>query len=597
MVSALAILYGLRNLEDATIATIDRITTEVIGHRFRAATDEMLATLIKTAYSPNIKERKDCSTACFTAAGELVSLSAASPLHLSSLMGMVQNLTVRFSPEEMHAGDVFLTNDPYVGGGSHLPDLTLTTPVFVDGSLVAYVSSLAHHSDIGGKVAGSESADCTSIFQEGLRLPPVRLMDANGVRQDIVDIVLLNSRTPHHRDGDLKAQLASNLLGARRVEELFARFGPDTTLAGIEALLNYAETRTREAIANLPDGIYENEDFIDHDGVEARNARLRVKVTVAGDTIAFDFTGSEAQVGGARNMVPCATLAGVYHAVKVICDPSLPPNAGYFRAIDVFAPPGTITNSQAPAAVGDRGATVNILGDVLLGALTKAAPERGMAGCGSRQGMVFSGIDPRTGQYFVDYEVYAGAAGALFDRDGMDAVRVHASVTENAPIEALEREFPLVVERYELIDDSGGPGRSRGGLGVRLDVRILADEARLAGRGLRQTLPAPGCFGGRSGATSRFVLDPAGPAERVLPSVFSDLAVETGMVLRLETPSAAGFGDPRERDPAQVLADVRSGKVSLAGAQRDYRVVISEAAVDEAATVALRAESIGAVRV
>lgn len=561
-------------------SAIDAITTEVIGHRFRAATEEMWATLIKTAYSPNIKERKDCSTACFTAAGELISLSAASPLHLSSLMGMVQNLTKRFAPEDMRPGDVFLTNDPYVGGGSHLPDLTVTTPVFADGHLVAYVANLAHHSDIGGKVAGSESADCTSIFQEGLRLPPVRLMDADGLREDVFNIVLLNSRTPHHREGDLKAQLASNMIGARRVQELFERFGRDTTFASVAALFDYAETRTRTEIAKIPDGTYENEDYIDHDGVEPRNVRLRVAVTVAGDTIRFDFSGSDPQVGGARNMVLCATLAGVYHAVKVVCDPSLPPNAGYFRAIDVFAPPGTIVNAVPPAACGDRGATINILGDLLLGALTKAAPERGMAGCGGRQGMVYSGIDPRSGQYFVDYEVYAGAAGALYDRDGMDAVRVHASVTENAPSEALEQEFPLVIERYELLDDSGGPGRHRGGLGVRLDVRILAEHARLAGRGLRQTLPAPGRMGGRDGITSRFILDPGEPKERKLPSVFSDLPVGTGVVVRLETPSGGGFGDPVQRDPALVLADVRSGKVSAEAAQRDYGVIVGKTSQD-----------------
>ncbi len=518
-----------------------------------------------------------------------MSLSAISPLHLSSLMGMVQNVTSKFTSEEICEGDVFLTNDPYVGGGSHLPDLTVTSPVFVDGCLVAFVACLAHHSDIGGKVAGSESADCTSIFQEGLRLPPVRLMDSDGVRQDIVDFILLNSRTPHHRDGDLKAQIAANLLGVRRIEELFSKFGVDKTLAGIEQLLNYAETRTRDAISSLPDGTYENEDFIDHDGIEERNARLKVAVTIDGDKILFDFSGSEVQVAGARNMVFCATLAGVYHAVKVICDPELPPNAGYFRAIDVVAPPGSITNSLSPAPVGDRGATVNILGDVLLGALTKAAPERGMAGCGSRQGVVFSGVDPRNKEYFVDYEVYAGAAGALHDRDGMDAVRVHASVTENAPIEAFEREFPLIAERYELVDDCGGAGRSRGGLGVRLDIRILAEDARLAGRGLRQSLPAPGCFSGGSGSTGRFILNPNTQSERLLPSVFSDLPVDTGCVVRLETPSAGGFGDPVERDPDKVLADVLAGKVSKESAKSVYKVVIGDGVVDSSATAALRA--------
>ena len=550
----------------------------------------MLAALIKTAYSPNIKERKDCSAACFNSAGDLISLSAASPLHLSSLMGMVQNLKDKYSSDEIRKGDVFLTNDPYVGGGSHLPDLTVTSPVFMGDRLVAFVSCLAHHSDIGGKVAGSESADCTSIFQEGLRLPPVRLMDDKGIKQDIVDFILLNSRTPHHRDGDIKAQLASNLLGVRRIQELFNKFGIDKTQAGIEGMLDYAEARTREEINNLPDGVYENEDFIDHDGVEQRNASLKVAVTIDGNKILFDFSGSEAQVAGARNMVLCATLAGVYHAVKVICDPSLPPNAGYFRAIDVIAPPGSITNAVSPAAVGDRGATVNILGDVLLGALTKAAPERGIAGCGSRQGIVFSGLDPRSGEYFVDYEVYAGAAGALFDRDGMDAVRVHASVTENAPIEAFERAFPLVAERYELVDGSGGPGQSRGGLGVRLDILILAEDAHLAGRGLRQSLPAPGCFGGCSGSTGRFLLNPATESEQLLPSVFSDLLIRTGSVVRIETPSAGGFGIPLERDPQRVLADVLAGKVSPSLAKKDYNVVITDGSVDVPATTALRAK-------
>ncbi len=569
---------------------IDQITTEVIAHRFRAATDEMLATLIKTGYSPNVKERKDCSVATFTAKGELLSLSAVAPLHLSSLMGMVQNLTLRFDLEGMRPDDVYLTNDPYVGGGSHLPDLTLTSPVFVADRLVAFVSCLAHHSDIGGKVAGSESADCTSIYQEGLRIPPVKLMDSEGLNQDILDIVLLNTRTPHHREGDLKAQLAANLIGVRRVQEIFERFGRETTLVGIEALLDYSEARTRAEIAKLKDGTYENEDFLDHDGVEEKLISMKVAVTIAGDDIHFDFTGSDPQIGGGRNMVLCATQASVYHAVKVVCDPSLPPNAGYFRTIRVTAPEGTVVNCSPPAAVGDRGATVNIVGDLLLGALAKAAPERVMAGCGSRQGLVFSGVDPRNHQYFVDYEVYAGAAGAQFDRDGMDAVRVHASVTENAPIEAIEQEFPLVVETYELIADSGGSGRFRGGLGVRLDIRIMAERARLAGRGLRQLLEAPGLFGGGKGAFARFVLHPGRNDEWQIPSVFSELEIETGSVVRLDTPSAGGFGDSFERDPARVLADTRSGKVSVEAARRNYGVVVVDGRVDAGATQSLRAE-------
>ncbi|MBI4182572.1 MAG: hydantoinase B/oxoprolinase family protein [Proteobacteria bacterium] len=569
---------------------IDRITAEVIGHRFRAATDEMLATLVKTAYSPNVKERRDCSAASFDAAGDLVSLSAVAPMHLSSLMGMVQNIARRFPLARLRPGDVYLTNDPYVGGGSHLPDLTLASPVFVGGRLVAFVATTAHHSDIGGKVAGSESADCTSIFQEGLRIPPVKLMEAGAVKQDILDIVLLNSRTPRHRDGDLKAQLAANLIGIRRIEETFARFGENTVLAGIKATLDYAEARTRAEIARLiKDGVYENEDFLDHDGVEARRVRIKVRVTVEGDRLAFDFAGSDPQIAGARNCVMTATLACVYHAVKSVTDPTLPPNAGYFRSIEVSAPEGTVMNCLPPAAVGDRGRTSQVVGDVLLGALAKAAPERVMAGCGSSQAILYSGIDPRRGEYIVDYDVFAGGAGALANRDGMDVVRVYAAMADSTPPEAIEHEFPLAVRRCQMTVDSGGPGRFRGGLGLTLELVVLAEEARLSGRGLRHGLRAPGLFGGRGGSFAGYVLHPGTEAKRRMPAVFSELPLEVGAVVRIQTPSGAGYGDPLERDIGRVLDDVAAGKVTIEGAERDYGVVVADGKADRQRTEGLRA--------
>jgi len=548
----------------------------------------MLATLVKTAFSPNVKERRDCSAASFNVNGELVSLSAVAPMHLSSLMGMVQNIVKRFPLESIRPGDMYLTNDPYVGGGSHLPDLTLTSPVFLDGRLVAFVANTAHHSDIGGKAAGSESADCTSIFQEGLRLPPVKLMAAGELRQDILDILLLASRTPLHREGDMKAQIASNLIGVRRTEEVFRRFGLETVLAGIEALFSHSEARTRAAIAKLTDGTYENEDFLDHDGVEPRMVPIRVAVTVAGDSIHFDFTGSAPQIAGARNCVMMATLACVYHAVKVVTDPSLAPNAGYHRAIKVTAPEGSIMNCVAPASVGDRGRTASVVGDLLLGALSKAAPERVMAGCGSSQACVFSGYDPRHNNYIVDYDVFAGGAGAQFDRDGMDVVRTHAAMADSTPIEATEHEFPLIVERCELIKDSGGPGKFRGGLGMGLDVRVWADKARLSGRGLRHGLKAPGLFGGDGGQFAAYVLNPGKNDEKQLPAVFSELPLTTGSTIRIQTPSGGGYGDPLERDPERVRRDVIAGKVSVEGARRDYAVVIADGKIDPSQTQALR---------
>jgi N-methylhydantoinase B len=571
---------------------VDAITAEVIAHRLRAASEEMMATLVKTSYSPNIKERRDCSTGIFDAQGRLLALTAIAPLHLSSLIGTIENVIARFPKEELRPGDAFLVNDPYHGGGSHLPDITITGPVYHDGELVAFVANIAHHSDVGGKVPGSESSDCTSIFQEGIRLPPVRILENDKVCQDILNVILLNSRTPREREGDLKAQIATNIVGCRRVQEIFRRFGTETTLAGIEAWLDYGEARARAGIRALPDGTYENEDFIDHDGIVPRLIRAAVKVTVEGEHLIFDFTGSGAQMAGSRNMVWNATLAGVYYAVKALIDPDLPPNAGYFRAITVIAPPGSIFNAQSPAAVGDRGSTGNVLGDVIFGAFAKAIPERVMAGCGPLHGLTFSGIDPRRAEYFVNYETYAGASGAQHDQDGKDAVRVHVSGAANLPVEAAEHEFPLTILRYELIPDSGGPGRFRGGLGTLRDVVSWAENGRLVGRGLRQVVGAPGLDGGGKGRTGRFLMDAGTAEEQQLGANFSDLPIASSHTIRIETPAGAGFGDPFTRDPARVLADVVAVKVSVTAAREAYGVgvvrVEGSLAVDQAETAALR---------
>jgi N-methylhydantoinase B len=574
---------------------VDAITAEVIAHRLRAASEEMMATLVKTSYSPNIKERRDCSTGIFDAQGRLLALTAIAPLHLSSLIGTIENVIARFPKEKLRPGEAFLVNDPYNGGGSHLPDITITGPVFHGGRLVAFVANIAHHSDVGGKVPGSESSDCTSIFQEGIRLPPVRILDNDQVCEDVLNIILLNSRTPREREGDLKAQIATNIVGCRRVQEIFGRFGMEPTLAGIEAWLDYGEARVRAGIRALPDGSYENEDTIDHDGIVPRMIPARVKVTVDGERLIFDFTGSGEQMAGSRNMVWNAALAGVYYAVKALIDPDLPPNAGYFRAIEVIAPPGTIFNAQSPAAVGDRGSTGNVIGDVIFGAFAKAVPERVMAGCGPLHGLTFSGVDPRRGDYFVNYETYAGASGAQHDQDGKDAVRVHVSGAANLPVEAAEHEFPLTILRYELIPDSGGPGRFRGGLGTLREVVSWAENGRLVGRGLRQVVGAPGLDGGGTGRTGRFLMDAATKDETRLDANFSDLPIESGHTIRIETPAGAGFGRPLTREIAHVLADVISGKVSPTAAREAYGVAVMRTghsfAIDEKETAALRGAS------
>ncbi len=546
------------------------MAVEIVAHRLQAASDEMMATLVRTAYSPNIKERRDCSVGIFDAEGQLLALTAIAPLHLSSLLGVVEHVTRRFPLETLRPGDGILANDPYNGGGSHLPDLTLATPVFAEGRVIGFVCNIAHHSDVGGKVPGSESADCTSIFQEGLRIPPVKLVAAGVLQQDIANIILLNSRTPQEREGDLKAQVATNATGLRRMEELVARFGAAGARAAFAAILAHGEARARAAIAELPRGSWTNEEIVDSDGLSPAALRARVTVTADGDRLSFDFTGSDPQMRGARNMVLGATLAGVYYAVKALVDPDLPPNAGTFRPIEVIAPPGTLFNATPPAAVGDRSSLGNLLGDLIFGAFAHAVPERIMAGCGPLAAMTFSGTDPRSGRYFVDYETYAGAAGAQHDQDGKDAVRVHISGAANLPVEAAEHEFPLAVLRYELIPDSGGAGRFRGGLGTRRDVQVFAEDGRLVGRALRQVVAPRGVAGGADGSLGRFLLRPGTAAEEKLPATFSDLPIAPGEVVRIETPAGAGFGDPRARDPALVRADVADGKVSAEAAARLY---------------------------
>ena len=555
--------------------TGEQIATEVVAHRLTSICDEMMAALVRSAFSPNIKERRDCSTGIFDPEGNLVALAAIGPIHLSSLMGLIENVIARHDLERIHPSDCFITNDPYVGGGSHLPDITLVGPVIVGNELVGFVSNIAHHSDVGGKVAGSESADSTTIYQEGLRIPPVRLSRDGRLDESVVDFIAINSRLPEARIADLNAQLAAIEAGRRRLVEIVTGVGNAEFASALASLLDYSELRARGAIDLLPDGQYQHSEYLDNDGIAPRDVRLDVRMTVDGHDLAFDFMGTDPQVSGGRNMPRVATLSTVYYAVKSFLDPDIPPNSGYFRAVRVDIPEGSVLSAISPAAVGDRAATGNIVGDLLFGVLSQAAPNQAMAGCGPMQGLIFSGTDPRTNRYRVNYENIAGASGALRDQDGRDAVRVHISGAANLPVESLEQEYPLAVERLELIADSGGAGTYRGGLGIRRDVVVLADDARLAGRGLRQTRPASGICGGESGALGRFVLGPGDQDEERLPASFSEFPLSRGATVSVETPGGGGYGVPGSRTTDELMKDLRDGKVTWEAAAVSYLAITS----------------------
>jgi N-methylhydantoinase B len=561
---------------------------ELIGNALAAVADEMLAGLIRAAYSPNIKERADCSTSVFAADGQTVALASSAPLHLGALAGMVQAIGQRIRRDGVDDGDVWIGNDPYVCGGTHLNDIAVVAPVVHEGQVVAFLANLAHHADVGGRTPGSESGDNTSIFQDGLRLPPMKLADAGRLRQDILDLVLLNSRTPDERIGDLRAQLAALHVGRRRLGEVAERYGRWTLATSMAALLDATEARFRASVRAVPDGVYRAEDFLDDDGLCSGPVRIAVTVSVAGDRIAFDFGDTDPQVPSGKNMAPGGLDATVYYALKALVDPGLADNSGYFRAVSIACPEGSLLRPRPPAAVGSRALTGMILADVIFSALAPAVPERAMARSGPYQGVIFSGVDPGTGRFYVDYENFAGGTGARRHADGADCMQVHITNTSNLPIEAFEGEFPLTIERFELIADSGGPGRHRGGLGVRRDFRVGAG-ARLSLRSARQRFAAGGVEGGEPGGLGAFRVTGADGVARDLPSTATEAPLSAGDLVTVLTPGGGGFGDALDREPSRVLADVLDGRVSMESAAARYGVVVRDAAVDGAATQSLRA--------
>lgn len=521
--------------------TIDPIRAEVVARYLLGVTEEMSAALMRTAFSPNIKERGDCSTAVFDAEGNIVALPQRVPIHLGSMVGVIEAVLARFPKDCIEPGDMFMANDPYNGGGSHLPDINVIAPVFVDGAIAAYVACIAHHADVGGMVPGSEAAVCHSIFQEGLRIPPVRIVRRGEFNRDVFDILLLNSRTPDERAGDLRAQVAANTVGVRSVQALFERYGTADTLATMAGYLDFTEKRFAAAIAQLPPGRYQATEYLDGTE-EGERAPITLALTVGEKRLHFDFSGSAPQLAAARNIPYRALVATVYTVVKSLLDPDVPANSGYFRTMDIVAPEGSVVGPVAPAAVGARSISCAVLGDVIAAALSQARPDKALAASGPHQLVVLAGTDPRTGRYFVNYETIAGAMGARAYRAGVDAVRVHASGSSNLPVEALEHAYPFRIEQYALRKGSGGDGMFRGGDGVVRDYRVLADDAVISLSSERQHMAAAGMDGGGSGALGAFVLNPDSPGERRLPSASAEIRLRRNDVVRVCTPAGGGYG-------------------------------------------------------
>jgi N-methylhydantoinase B len=548
--------------------SIDSVTLEVIRNACIAIAEEMNANLIRTGYSPNIKERRDCSCAMFDSDAELISQAENMPVHLGAMPFSVAAAIERFPPETLEEGDAVILNDPF-RGGAHLPDLTLVTPVFVEGDIVAYAANRAHHADIGGARAGSVAADSTEIYQEGLRIPPVKLFAGGEVNEPVMELILSNVRTPDERRGDLRAQEAANQTGKRRFTELVEKYGVETLSAALSEIKDYSERRMRSEIEALPDGTYSFEDVLDDDGAGNENLPVVAEVEVAGDSVHVDFTGTAPQTDGPVNAVFAVTASATYYAVRCVTDPDIPPNHGCYRPIDIHAPEGTIVNPELPAAVvGGNLETSQRVTDVVLGAFGREVPERVVAACqGTMNNVTFGGTDPRDGSPYAFYETQGGGFGGRTGKDGMDGVHVHMSNTMNTPVEVLETAYPLRVTRYEYRQDSGGAGEYRGGLGLRRDIQVRDHRATFSLLAERHVSAPYGLAGGEPGGNgAAYLID--GETTK-LPQKSTHL-LEPGQTVSVRTPGAGGYGDPADRAAAAIERDLRLGKVSREFAREHY---------------------------
>ena len=549
---------------------MDPITVEVIRGGLVYAAEEMGIVLRKTAYSHNIKERMDHSCAIFDGRGRLVAQAEHIPVHLGSMSIALKNC-LREIDFPLNKGDMVVFNDPYISG-THLPDITLIAPIYEGERLLGYVVNKAHHSDVGGKTPGSLPGDASEIYQEGIIIPPVKLVERGEIVRDVLKLILSNVRTPKIRMGDLRAQIAANLLGIRRFREITGKFGVNVVNEAIESLLDYSERRIRKKISEIKEGTYEAEDYLESTGVEDKPVKLKVRVQVKGDEISFDYTGTDPQVNGPVNAVFGVTLAGIYYVLMCVTDPTIPMNDGCFRPVSVNVPRGCVLNPIRPAPVGGGNVETSQRNvDVLFKALSEAIPHKVCAaGQGTMNNVCVGGRDA-SGKQWVFYETIGGGYGGRYGLDGVDGVQVHMTNTMNTPIEAIEASYPILFLRYELRKDSCGAGRWRGGCGIIRSWKLLGERASLSLMAERHKMAPWGLFGGKPGATGKALIIKSDGRRIELPSKCT-ITMERGDVFTIMTPGGGGYGDPRERDKESILMDLENELISEEKAIEDYGI-------------------------
>jgi N-methylhydantoinase B len=568
---------------------LDPVRFEVIRYGLTAVADEMCLVLAKSAYSTNIKTRLDLSCAVLDPDGHVIGQSTAQPCHISAMNIIVPTAINAYGAQNLRPGDQLVVNDPYQGG-VHLNDVVVLAPIFYDGEIRGYVANLAHHVDVGGSAPGSLGA-FEEVYQEGLIFPIVKIAEAGKMHPETFKLIMANIRSKKETAGDFRAQVASNNIGIRRMVELYERYGMDVMDVFVADLFEYTEARSRVEFGKLPDGVYEADGFLDDDGITDEPIRLHARIIIDSGRVTFDLSGSDLQRPSPMNSTFTQTHAACAYVLRCLIDNDVLTNDGFYRLLDIVAPPGSVVNAQSPVGVAGGWEVSLRLCDILMKALATGMPERVPAGCKAMVcHVVFGGVDPRNGEYYAFLETVAGGHGGRLGLDGLDAVQTHHQNTQNAPVEEVEICYPVLTHNYGLVQDSEGAGRQRGGLGVRRDYTFRDHEATFTILADRRKFAPHGLLGGESGRLAKYTLTDIDGAVTDLPSK-TTFKVQPGQIVTYETCGGGGYGDPLDRELSDVLVDVRQEKVSRERAEQAYGVVISsDGDLDEAASLRRRAE-------
>ncbi len=548
---------------------LDPVLIEVMRYKLESITEEMQSSLIRGSFSPIVKEANDASCCLFTPDGTTIAQARANPSHLGSLIYSVAAILKHYPVTDMRDGDIYLFNDPYLGG-THIPDIAVVIPVIGDGKVVALTASIAHHIDLGGTIPGSSAANATDIFHEGLRIPPIRLAREGVLDDGLLRLIRQNTRMADSVTGDLNAQIAAGKIAARRIGELGARYGHALVSRLCNELIDRSERMTRDALRKLPQGTFTYTDMLDNDGVDLdQRVIIKVAVTIKDGEVEFDFTGTSAQVKGPINIVPSGVYSSACYGVRAITDPSIPTTGGCFRPVKIRLPEGSLVNPRNGAPVNGRTHPMKRIASCIVGALAQALPERFSApAAASLLVLTFGGHWPN-GRAFVVTDLINGASGAAAGHDGVDCIATDMTNGMAMTEEALELEAPIRLLRSELRADNGGAGEFRGGVGILREYEVLHGPVKFSHRGERHYSQAQGLLGGGPGGKAYSEIRRVdGTVEEICSKIVTTL--NQGDRVLIQTPGGGGYGAPARREPARVTADIASGKLSSASAHASY---------------------------